>query len=186
MLLVMGNWKAKIGCYVEQPMLGGYGLENTNEKDLLADWCRENNIIVTNTWFKNHPRRLCTWRCPGGLTKNQIDYILSSKRSRNSILNCKTYPQADCNTDHILLVATLRLKLITCTKPKVTLKKEYSIYKQNKTIKNIYTKTKTDLLKQQVAYNNSVNECYELLKSDYHSSRSSFTSQEGTRKLDDP
>ena len=23
----MGNWNAKIGCNVEQPMVGGYGLE---------------------------------------------------------------------------------------------------------------------------------------------------------------
>ena len=61
-------------------MLPMPGLENTNEKeDLLADWCRENSIIVTNTWFKNHPRRLYTWGCPGDLTKNQIDHVLSSK-----------------------------------------------------------------------------------------------------------
>ena len=172
----MGDWNAKIGCCVEQPMAGDYGLENRNERDLLADWCRENSMVVTNTWFKNHPRHLYTWRCLGDLTRNQIDYVLSSKRSRNSILNCKTYPQADCNTDHILLGATLRLKLKTCTKSKVTLKKDYSLYKQKKIIKNIYTKTETALLKQQVVDNNDVNEWYELLKSDNHSiRRSSFT-----------
>ena len=91
MLLVMGDWNAKIGCSVEQPVVGGYGLESRNERgDLLVDWCRENSRVVTNTWFKNHPRRLYTWRSPGDLTRNQIDYILSSKRFRNSILNCKT------------------------------------------------------------------------------------------------
>ena len=49
MLLVIGDWNAKIGCCVEQPMAGGYGLENRNERDLLADWCRENSMVVTNT-----------------------------------------------------------------------------------------------------------------------------------------
>ena len=133
MLLVMGDWNAKIGCSVEQPMVGGYGLGSRNERgDLLVDLCRENSMVVTNTWFKNHPRRLYTWRSPGDLTRNQINYILSSKRFRNFILNCKTYSQADCNTDHILLVATLRLNLKTCTKPKVTLKKDFSIYKKKK------------------------------------------------------
>ena len=73
-------------------------------------------------------------------------------------------PQADCNTDHILLVATLRLKLTTSTKPKITLKKDYSICKQKEIIKNIYNKTETALLRQQVMDNNNVNECYELLK----------------------
>ena len=30
MLLAMGDWNAKIGCGVEQPMVGGYGLESRN------------------------------------------------------------------------------------------------------------------------------------------------------------
>ena len=120
--------------------------------------------VVTNTWFKNHPRRLYAWSSPGDLTRNQIDYTLSEKRFRNSILNCKTYSQADCNSDHILRVATLRLHLKTCTKPKITLIKDYSIYKQKEIIKNIHTKTETALLRQQVVDNNDVNECYELLK----------------------
>ena len=43
------------------------------------------------------------------------------------------------------------------------MKKDYSIYKQKEIIKNIYTKTETALLRQQVVDNNDVNEC-ELLK----------------------
>ena len=165
MLLVMGDWNAKIGCSMEQPTIGGYGLGGRNEReDLLIDWCHENSMVATNTWFKIHPRRLYEWISPGDLTRNQNDYILSEKRFRNSILNCKTYPQADCNTDHILLVATLRLQLKTCTKSKITLKKDYSIYKQKEIIKNIHTKTETALLRQQVVDNNDVNECYELFK----------------------
>ena len=59
MLLVMGDWNAKIGCSMEQPTIGGYGLGGRNERgDLLIDWCHENSMVVTNTWFKNHPRRL--------------------------------------------------------------------------------------------------------------------------------
>ena len=51
-----------IGCSAEQPMVGGYGLGSRNERDLLVDWCGENNMVVTNTWFKNHLSRLYTWR----------------------------------------------------------------------------------------------------------------------------
>ena len=105
-------------------MVGGYGLVGRNERgDLLVDWCRENSMVVTNTLFKNHSRRLYICRSPGDLSRKQIDYILSSKRFRNFILSCKTYPQTDCNSVHILLVATLPLKLKTCTNPEVTLKK---------------------------------------------------------------
>ena len=65
-LLVMGDWNENIGCSMEQPMVGGYGLGSRNERgDLLVDWCRENSMVVANIWFKNHPRRLYTWRSSG-------------------------------------------------------------------------------------------------------------------------
>ena len=82
MLLVMGDWNAKIGCGVEQPMVGGYGLGSRNERgDLLVDWCHENSMVVTNTWFKNHPRRLYTWRSPDDLTTKQM----SNTNSANNV-----------------------------------------------------------------------------------------------------
>ena len=67
-------------------------------------------------------------------------------------------------THYILLAATLQLKLKTCTKPKIALKKVYCIYKPKEIIKNIHTKMETALLRQQVMNNNDVNECCELLK----------------------
>ena len=33
------------------------------------------------------------------------------RRWKSSITNCKTYPGADCDTDHILLLAKMRVKL---------------------------------------------------------------------------
>ena len=41
--------------------------------------------------------------------RNQIDYI--NKRFRNSILQVKGYPGADGGSDHVPIVATLRMKL---------------------------------------------------------------------------
>ena len=39
------------------------------------------------------------------------DYILCSQRWRSSILSAKTRPEADCGSDHELLIARFRLKL---------------------------------------------------------------------------
>ena len=44
-------------------------------------------------------------------TENQIDYILCSKEWRSSIQSAKTTPEADCGSDHELLIAEFRLKL---------------------------------------------------------------------------
>ena len=69
------------------------------------------------TLFKQHPRRLFTWTSPDGKTKNQIDYILVQKRWRSSLRCAKTYPGADCGSDHELLVASLEMKLRKTRKP---------------------------------------------------------------------
>ena len=43
--------------------------------------------------------------------RNQTDYILCSQRWRSSIQSAKTRPEADCGSDHELLIAKFRPKL---------------------------------------------------------------------------
>ena len=42
-------------------------------------------LIIANTLFQQHKRRLYTWTSPDGWHQNQIDYILSSQRWKSSI-----------------------------------------------------------------------------------------------------
>ena len=63
---------------------------------------------MPNTLFQQHKRRLYIWTSPGGEHGNQIDYILCSQ---SSIQSAKTRPEADCGSDHELLIAKFRLKL---------------------------------------------------------------------------
>ena len=42
--------------------------------------------------------------------RNQIDYITVNKRFRNAVTLARSYPGADCNSDHVP-VATFKLKL---------------------------------------------------------------------------
>jgi len=46
------------------------------------------------------------------VNRNQIDYILCGQRWRSSIQSAKTRPGADCGSDHELLIAKFRLKLM--------------------------------------------------------------------------
>ena len=64
-----------------------------------------------NTWFQHEKRHLYTWKCPGDTTRNQIDYITINQRFRNSILQVKGYHGADCASDHVPVIATMRVKL---------------------------------------------------------------------------
>ena len=68
-------------------------------------------LVIANTLFQQHKRRLYTWTSPDGQHQNQIDYILCSQVWRSSIQSAKTRPEADCGSDHELLISKFRLKL---------------------------------------------------------------------------
>jgi len=76
----------------------------------LTDFCQENALVIANTLFQQHKRRLYTWTLPDGQHRNQIDYILCSQRWRSSIQSAKTRLGADSVSDHEL-IAKFRLKL---------------------------------------------------------------------------
>ena len=77
----------------------------------LREFWQENALVIANTFFQQHKRRLYTWTSPDGQHQNQIDYILWSQRWRSSIQSAKIISEADCGSDHELPVAKFRLKL---------------------------------------------------------------------------
>ena len=88
----------------------GLGVQNEAAQRLI-EFCQENALVIANTLFQQHKRRLYTWTLPDGQHRNQIDYILCSQIWRSSIQSAKTRPGADCGSDHELLIAKFRLKL---------------------------------------------------------------------------
>lgn len=115
--IVIGDFNAKVGeNSAVRGIVGPHGLGGQNEAGLkFVDFCISTELALTNTMFKQHPRRLYTWTAPNGKTKNQIDYILIHKRWRSGISITKTYPGADCGSDHELLVAKLKIRLKATT-----------------------------------------------------------------------
>ena len=88
----------------------GLGVQNEAGKRL-TEFCQENTLVLANTLFHLHKRRLYTWTSPDGQHRNHTEYILCSQRYRSSIQSAKTRPGADYGTDHELLIAKFRLKL---------------------------------------------------------------------------
>ena len=68
-------------------------------------------LVIANTLFQQHRRRLYTWTSPDGQYQNQVDYFLCSQRWRRSVQSAKTRPGADFGSKHELLIAKFRLKL---------------------------------------------------------------------------
>ncbi|XP_046988576.1 craniofacial development protein 2-like [Schistocerca americana] len=141
-VIIMGDFNAKIGEGSEGDLIGPFGLGTRNERgDLLSQFCQENNLSITNTFFKLPKRRLYTWKSPRDcneeVCRNQIDFILINKRYKNSIHGVKTYPGADIFSDHNLLVAKFHVKL------KAMQKKQKKDYINTTILRDPLTKQKT-------------------------------------------
>ena len=80
-LLLIGEWNAKVGSQETPGVTGKFGLGIQNEAgQRLIEFCQENALDIANTLFQQHKRRLYTWTSPDDQHRNQIDYILCSQR----------------------------------------------------------------------------------------------------------
>ena len=79
-LFIIGAWNAKVGSQETPGVTGKFGLGIRNEAgQRLIEFCQENALVITNTLFQQHKRRLYTWTSPDGQHWNQIDYVLCSQ-----------------------------------------------------------------------------------------------------------
>ena len=109
-VLFIGDCNAKVGSQETPVVTGKFGLGVQNEAgQMVIEFCKENSLVITNTLFQQHKRRLYTWTSPDGQNRNQTDYILCSQRWRSSIQSAKTRPGAHCGSDHELLIAKFNL-----------------------------------------------------------------------------
>ena len=80
-LFIIGDWNAKVGSQ-ERPGVTGkfvFGVQNEAGQKL-TEFCQETALVIANTLFQQHKRRLYTWTSQDGQHPNQIDYILCSQR----------------------------------------------------------------------------------------------------------
>ena len=112
----MGDFNPKIGVRnIKENMkcTGPFGTGNRNERgERLLDFAEENNLVVTNSLFLKAANRYWTWEAPGGVTKNQTDFILSS--DWKIMGNCEAITQVDICSDHRMVRARVEInKLMT-------------------------------------------------------------------------
>ena len=89
-LFIIGDWNAKVGSQEIPGVTGKLGLGIWNEAgQRLTEFFQENTLVIANTLFQQHKRRLYIWTSPDGQHQNQTDYILCSQRWRSSIQSAK-------------------------------------------------------------------------------------------------
>ena len=66
-LSIIGDWNAKVGSQETPGVTGKFGLGILNEAEQrLIEFCQENALVIANSLFQQHKRRLYTWTSPDG------------------------------------------------------------------------------------------------------------------------
>ena len=59
---IIGNWNAKVGSQEIPGVTGKFGLGVQNEAGKnLIEFCQEDTLVIANTCFQQHKKRLYTW-----------------------------------------------------------------------------------------------------------------------------
>ena len=66
-VFIIGDWNAEVGSQEIPGNKSKFGLGVQNEADQrLIEFCQENTLVIANTLFQQHKRRLYTWTSPDG------------------------------------------------------------------------------------------------------------------------
>ncbi|XKL61738.1 hypothetical protein PGB90_001571 [Kerria lacca] len=111
----MGDFNVKVGTNKVSVITGGFGFGELNPRgESLIDFCRIEDYVIKNIFYRLHTRQLYTWKSPqdarGKIVRNQIAYILVNPQLQNSITKVTTYPGADIGSEHNPLVANICIK----------------------------------------------------------------------------
>ena len=124
---MMGDVKAKIGPNNEgvEHVMGRHGFGNMNENgELFSELCASHDLTIKGAVFPHKTCHKTTWVSPNNITENQTDHIAISRRFRRSLLDVKNKRGADIGSDHHLMIANFRFKILATRKKIETRRKK--------------------------------------------------------------
>ena len=79
-LFILEDWNAKVGSQETPGVTGKFGLGIWNEAgQRLIEFWQENALVITNTLFQQHKRRLYTWTSPDVNTESRLIIFFAAK-----------------------------------------------------------------------------------------------------------
>lgn len=88
-----------MGEHADGKEVGKWELGTRNERgDHLVEFCWQDELIITNIFFKNHKRRRYTYEIPGDIIRWQLNYFLVKNKYKNQIKSSKYYSGADIDS----------------------------------------------------------------------------------------
>ena len=65
-LFILGDWNANVGSEKTPGIIGKFGLGVQNEAGQIIEFCQESTLVIANSLFSQHKRRLYTWTSSDG------------------------------------------------------------------------------------------------------------------------
>ncbi|KAL4148630.1 hypothetical protein QTP88_002810 [Uroleucon formosanum] len=79
-LIIMGDWNGIMDENTDCIEVGKCRLGTRNEKgERFVEFCRQHDLVITNTLFMNHKRRRYKYKMPGDINRYQLDYIMDKE-----------------------------------------------------------------------------------------------------------
>ena len=100
-LFIIGDWNAKVGSQETSRVTGKFGLGVQNEAgQRLIEFCQRNTLVIANTRFQKHKRRLYTWTSPDTEIRLIIFFVAKDGEALYS-----QQKGAGCGSDYEHLIA---------------------------------------------------------------------------------
>lgn len=106
-LIFLGDFNARVGSdwKLWPDVLGKHGVGRMNSNGLmLLNFCTENEFSVMGSMFQLPNALKVTWQHMRSKHWHQIDHVIANKPAKHSINVSKVNVNADCFTDHKLLI----------------------------------------------------------------------------------
>lgn len=113
-LILTGDFNAKIGNnnHGLSEIMGQHGMGTKNNNgERFIEFCQTFQLVIGGSIFPHKNIHKYTWTSANGYTRNQIDHICIRRKWRGSLIDVRTNRGADIDSDHELVVATIRIKL---------------------------------------------------------------------------
>jgi exonuclease III len=110
-LVILGDWNAVVGEEKVESETSRFGLGKRNDRgQMIVEFCRRMKLKITNTRLHHDKRRRYTWKKAGDTGRYQLDYILVRQRYGNTVKNSRSYPGADVDSDHNLVLMDVKIR----------------------------------------------------------------------------
>ena len=110
-IVLLGDFNARVGTDHETwKPLGPHSVGKMNDNGLLLlQLCTQLDLAITNTFSRQKKEHRATWFHPRSKQGHTIDFIITRHRDLRNFCKVRVMRGADCDTDHMLVRAKLRV-----------------------------------------------------------------------------